>query len=61
MEQQIQERVRLGSAFLETYWFSVAERVINTIIQQWALSEEQGAALKRIYLRPNDYFVECSL
>ena len=57
---QNEQRLRLGSAFLETYWFSVADRILTLVAERWNLTGEQAAALRRAFLRPNDYFVDYS-
>ncbi len=54
METRLQE----GKFFLETYWFRVAEKVIETAIEVYKLDEAQAAALRKVFLRPNDYQVE---
>ena len=46
-----------GTAFLSHVWFSVATQVVETAIRVYGLSGEQGAALKKVFLRPNDYIV----
>ena len=55
---QNEQRLRLGAAFLESYWYSVADRILTLVAERWALTGEQLAALRRAFLRPNDYFVE---
>lgn len=47
-----------GVAFLSHVWFTVAEQVVATAIQIYGLTDEQGAALRKAFLRPNDYIVE---
>lgn len=54
METRLQE----GTFFLETYWFRVAEKVIQTAIEVYELDELQAKALREVFLRPNDYVVE---
>jgi hypothetical protein len=55
-----QERLRIGAAFLESYWFSVADRILTLVAERWNLTAEQAVALRHAFLRPNDYFVEIS-
>jgi hypothetical protein len=47
-----------GAAFLSHVWFTVAEQVVETAARIYELTEEQKAALKKAFLRPNDYTVE---
>jgi hypothetical protein len=54
METRLQE----GKFFLETYWFRVAEQVIDLAIEVYGLDTEQGNALRKVFLRPNDFVVE---
>jgi len=56
----MQDRLRLGSTMLETYWFMVADRILTIIIDRWALEPEQADAVRRAFLRPNDYFLRSS-
>lgn len=56
METRLQE----GQFFLETYWFRVAEQVIETAIRVYELDEVQADALRKVFLRPNDFEVELS-
>ena len=61
MEQEKEkERIRIGATFLETYWFSVADRILTLVAERWNMTGEQREALRRAFLRPNDYFVEIS-
>jgi hypothetical protein len=54
METRLQE----GTFFLETYWFRVAEQVVELAIQVYNLDEERANALRKVFLRPNDYEVQ---
>lgn len=53
METRLQE----GQFFLETYWFRVAEQVIEKAITIYGLDEAQANALRKVFLRPNDFEV----
>jgi hypothetical protein len=44
-----------GLFFLETVWYSVAEKVIATAIQVYGLDERQAAALRVTFLKGNLY------
>lgn len=52
-----QQRLRDGSALLGFVWFETARRVVETAGRVYSLSPEQIAALKKVFLRPNDYVV----
>ena len=46
-----------GIFFLETIWYTVAEKVVATAIQVYGLDERQAAALKSSFLKGNLYQV----
>ena len=50
----------LGSAVLSFVWFEVAKSVVNRAIEIYDLTEEQAAAIRTVFLRPNDYIVTAS-
>ena len=47
----------LGSAVLSFVWFEVAKGVVKRAIEVYGLTEEQAAAIRTVFLRPNDYIV----
>jgi hypothetical protein len=49
--------MKLGTQFLEMFWYFVADRVVNTAIQYYQLDKERADALRRVYLRPGDYVI----
>jgi len=49
--------LRLGKAILSFTWMQVATEIVDKAIVIYELSPEQAAALKRVFLRPNDYGV----
>jgi hypothetical protein len=54
METRLQE----GKFFLETYWYRVAEKVVEMAIEVYGLDEERAEALRKVILRPNDFEVQ---
>jgi hypothetical protein len=46
-----------GHILLSFLWLEVAKRVVEKAIQIYELTPEQGAALKKVFLRPGDYSV----
>jgi hypothetical protein len=54
METRLQE----GTFFLETVWFRVAQEVVELAIQVYGLDAEQADALRKVFLRPNDFQVQ---
>jgi hypothetical protein len=51
-------RLEEGKFFLETVWYKVAISVVQEAIRFYELDEEQAAALKAVFLRPNNYPIE---
>lgn len=47
----------LGASLLSFAWFEVAKNVVKRAIEIYGLDEEQAAALRAVFLRPNDYRV----
>ncbi len=51
------QRIRNGTMFLSFVWFEVARTVVETAIRVYDCTPEQAAALRTVFLRPNDYTV----
>jgi hypothetical protein len=51
-------RLEEGKFFLETYWFMIAENVVEKAIEVYGLEGPEAAALRKVFLRPNLYNVE---
>lgn len=51
-------RTQLGLSVIQQTWYNTALMVINLAKEVYELDDEQVSALKDIYARPNDYFVE---
>ncbi len=47
----------LGSALLSFVWYEVAKSVVKRAIEVYGLTEEQAAAIRTVFLRPNDFRV----
>ena len=56
----MEEQLRDGSALLSFMWFNIAKRVVEKAAVIYELNEDQVAALRKVFLRPNDYTVEIS-
>jgi hypothetical protein len=52
------QEMRDGRILLEQMWFDIGKRVVEKAIQIYGLNSEQAAAIKKVFLRPNDYVVE---
>ena len=52
------QEMRDGRILLEQMWFDIGRRVVEKAIQIYGLNSEQAAAIKKVFLRPNDYVVE---
>ncbi len=44
--------------FIQSVWYSLAERIFNQIIEITELDKEREQALRSVVLRPNDFGVE---
>jgi hypothetical protein len=51
MDQRIEE----GVEFLQSVFYETAYRIVTLAIKVYNLDFEQAAALRDVYLRPNDY------
>ena len=50
-------RIEEGITLLESVWYETAIRLVSLAIKIYKLDSEQAAALRDVYLRPNDYQV----
>jgi hypothetical protein len=50
----------LGTALLSFVWFEVAKNIVKRAIEVYDLTEEQAAAIRTVFLRPNDFIVSSS-
>ena len=48
-------RTEEGIALLQGMFYESAVRIVNLAIKVYNLDSEQAAALRDVYLRPNDY------
>lgn len=46
-----------GIEFLESIWYLLASSIVDLAIRTYGLSEEQGRALREVYLKQNHYYV----
>ena len=51
------ERIERGRKMMETVWYNTALYMIQLAKEVYQLNDEQVAALKDIYAKPNDYYV----
>ena len=51
--------LREGSALISFMWFEVAKRIVQKAIHIYECTPEQAEALKKVFLRSNDYCVKC--
>jgi hypothetical protein len=49
---------RRGEALLSFMWYNIAKRVVEKAGVVYELNDEQMVALRKVFLRPNDYYVE---
>ena len=48
-------RTEEGVGLLQSLFYETAYRIVNLAIKVYNLDSEQAAALRDVYLRPNDY------
>jgi len=49
--------LRCGTSILSVAWFQIAQKIVEKAVRIYELDEEQAAALKKVFLRVNDYGV----
>lgn len=54
---QMNPHLRLGNSLLSFAWFQIAQKIVEKAVRIYELDEEQAAALKKVFLRVNDYGV----
>ena len=47
-----------GVEFLENIWYLLAISIVEMAIRTYKLNDEQAQALKDVYLKQNNYYVE---
>lgn len=50
--------VKEGIEIIESIWYVLAISIVEMAIKTYELNEEQAQALKDVYLKQNNYFVE---
>ncbi len=50
--------VKEGIEIIESIWYLMAISIVEMAIKTYELKEEQATALKDVYLKQNNYFVE---
>jgi hypothetical protein len=51
------EHFRRGNSLLSFAWYQIATRIVERAIRIYDLGDEQAEALRKVFLRPNDYIV----
>ena len=51
-------RTDIALTYFRIVWFSLAQKVVEKAIEVYNLDEEQAAALRKVYLKPNHYYAE---
>jgi hypothetical protein len=46
-----------GAELLERIWYTLAIKIVDLAIRTYEVPEEQAAALRDVFLKPNDYYV----
>jgi len=49
------QRTEEGVALLQSFFYETAYRIVTLAIKVYNLDSDQAAALRDVYLRPNDY------
>ncbi len=50
--------VQEGVELLESIWYLLAISIVDMAIRTYKLDEDQAQALKDVYLKQNNYYVE---
>jgi hypothetical protein len=50
MDSSNEERLRLGTNFIELVWSEIARKIVEKAIEVYELSAEQAAALRKAFL-----------
>lgn len=48
-----------GAAMVSLMWYEIAKNIVQKAIHVYECSPEQAEALRKVFLRPNDYTVIC--
>jgi len=51
------QHFRHGNSLLSFAWYQIATRIVERAIRIYDLGDEQAEALRKVFLRPNDYIV----
>ena len=51
------DRKEVGLDYLRIVWFSIAKKVVDKAVEVYGLDSTQAAALRKVYLKPNHYYV----
>lgn len=51
------DRKEVGLEYIRIVWFSIAKKVVEKAVEVYGLDSEQAAALRKVYLKPNHYYV----
>ena len=54
---KMNEHFRRGNSLLSFAWYQIATRIVERAIRIYDLGDEQAEALRKVFLRPNDYIV----
>ena len=46
-----------GIDLLERIWYTLAIKIVDLAIRTYQVPQEQAAALRDVFLKPNDYYV----
>ena len=47
--------LRLGNSLLSLAWYQIAQKIVEKAVRLYDLDDEQALALKKVFLRVNDY------
>ena len=54
---KMNQHFRHGNSLLSFAWYQIATRIVERAIRIYDLGDEQAEALRKVFLRPNDYIV----
>jgi hypothetical protein len=52
------DQSEVGLNYLRIVWFLLAQKLVEKAVEVYNLDPEQANALRKVYLKPNHYYIE---